>query len=173
MVSRRNLFDRQIMRKAAIDALRKLDPRIQVKNPVMFVVLVGTVVTLIYSIANPSLFAWSVTVWLALTVLFANFAEAMAEGRGKAQADTLRRTRTSTDARLLLPGGGERRVAAAELSTGDMVVCEAGDVDPLRWRNHFGGSVNRRIGDHRRIGAGNPGVRRRPIRSHGRHPRPV
>ena len=89
VVSRRNLFDPQIMRQAAIDALRKLDPRVQIKNPVMFVVLVGTVVTLIYSIANPSVFAWSVTVWLALTVLFANFAEAMAEGRGKAQADTL------------------------------------------------------------------------------------
>src|SRR6478735_6113636 len=80
VVSRRNLLDPQIMRQAVIEALRKLDPRIQVKNPVMFVVLVGTVITLIYSIANPSLFAWSVTVWLALTVLFANFAEAMAEG---------------------------------------------------------------------------------------------
>jgi K+-transporting ATPase ATPase B chain len=130
VVSRRNLFDPQIMRQAAIDAVRKLDPRVQVKNPVMFVVLVGTVVTLIDSIANPSVFAWSVTVWLALTVLFANFAEAMAEGRGKAQADTLRKTRTTTDARRLLPGGGEERVAAAELSTEDMVVCEAGDVIP-------------------------------------------
>src|SRR5262245_2701502 len=130
VVSRRNLFDREIMRQAATDALRKLDPRIQVKNPVMFVVLVGTVVTLIDSIFNPSVFAWLVTVWLALTVLFANFAEAMAEGRGKAQADTLRKTRTSTDARLLSPSGGERRIAAAELSTGDMVVCEAGDVIP-------------------------------------------
>ncbi len=130
VVSRRNLLDRQIMRQAVIEALHKLDPRIQVKNPVMFVVLVGTVITLIYSIANPSLFAWSVTVWLALTVLFANFAEAMAEGRGKAQADTLRKTRTSTDARLLSPSGGESRVAAAELSAGDMVVCEAGDVIP-------------------------------------------
>ena len=130
VVSRRNLLDPQIMRQAVIEALRKLDPRIQVKNPVMFVVLVGTVITLIYSIANPSLFAWSVTVWLALTVLFANFAEAMAEGRGKAQADTLRKTRTSTDARLLSLSGGESRIAAAELSTGDMVVCEAGDVIP-------------------------------------------
>ena len=96
VVSRRNLFDPQIMRQAAIDAVRKLDPRVQIKNPVMFVVLVGTVVTLIDSIANPSVFAWSVTVWLALTVLFANFAEAMAEGRGKAQADTLRKTRSTT-----------------------------------------------------------------------------
>ena len=130
VVSRRSLFDRQIMRQATIEAVRKLDPRIQIKNPVMFVVLVGTMVTLIYSIANPSVFAWLVTVWLALTVLFANFAEGMAEGRGKAQAETLRKTRTSTDARLLSPSGGERRVAAAELSTGDMVVCEAGDVIP-------------------------------------------
>jgi potassium-transporting ATPase ATP-binding subunit len=130
VVSRRSLFDRQIMRQATIEAIRKLDPRIQIKNPVMFVVLVGTAVTLIYSIFNPSIFAWLVTVWLALTVLFANFAEAMAEGRGKAQADTLRKTRTSTDARLLSASGGERRVAAAELSTGDMVVCEAGDVIP-------------------------------------------
>ena len=106
VVSRRNLFDPQIMRQSAIDAVRKLDPRVQVKNPVMFVVLVGTVVTLIDSIANPSVFAWSVTVWLALTVLFANFAEAMAEGRGKAQADTLRRR-----ARPPTPGASCRAVA--------------------------------------------------------------
>src|SRR5690242_13016851 len=96
VVSRRSLFDPQIMRQATIEAIRKLDPRIQVKNPVMFVVLVGTAVTLLYSIVNPSVFAWLVSVWLALTVLFANFVEAMAEGRGKAQADTLRKTRTST-----------------------------------------------------------------------------
>lgn len=130
VVSRRSLFDREILRQASIDAVRKLDPRIQIKNPVMFVVLAGTVVTLISSIANPSVFAWLVTVWLALTVLFANFAEAMAEGRGKAQADTLRKARTSTDARLLTPSGAERQVAAAELNTGDIVVCEAGDVIP-------------------------------------------
>jgi K+-transporting ATPase ATPase B chain len=130
VVNRRNLLDQQIMRHATSDAFRKLDPRIQVKNPVMFVVLIGTVVTLIDSIANPSVFAWSVTVWLALTVLFANFAEAMAEGRGKAQADTLRKTRTETDARRLVPGIGEQRVAAADLTTGDTVVVEAGDVIP-------------------------------------------
>src|ERR1035438_542042 len=75
------------------------DRRVQVKNPVMFVVLVGTVVTLIESIAHPGVFQWSVTIWLALTVLFANFAEAAAEGRGKAQADTLRKMRTATEAR--------------------------------------------------------------------------
>src|SRR5665213_3565658 len=130
VVNRRSLFDAQIMRQASIDAFRKLDPRIQVKNPVMFVVLIGTVVTFLESIAHPSVFAWSITVWLLLTVLFANFAEAVAEGRGKAQADTLRRTRSETGARRLRPDGTEEPVAAAELSTGDLVVCESGDVIP-------------------------------------------
>ncbi|GHJ38579.1 potassium-transporting ATPase subunit KdpB [Streptomyces sp. TS71-3] len=130
VVNRRNLFDQQILRQAAADSLRKLYPRVQIKNPVMFVVLLGTVVTLISSIAHPSVFAWLVTVWLALTVLFANFAEGMAEGRGKAQADTLRRTRTETDARLLASDGTERRIAAADLNAGDVVVCESGDVIP-------------------------------------------
>ena len=126
----RSLFDREILANAAVDSLKKFDPRVQVKNPVMFVVLIGTVVTLIESIAHPSIFDWSVTVWLALTVAFSNFAEAVAEGRGKAQADTLRRMRTDTEARRLRPDGSEERVAAAELAKGDLVVCEAGDVIP-------------------------------------------
>ncbi len=126
----RSLFDRQIMGRALIDAFKKLDPRVQVKNPVMFVVLIGTVVTFIEAIANPTLFAWSITVWLFLTVIFANFAEAMAEGRGKAQADTLRRMRAETEARLLRPDGVEERVAASALAKGDLVVCEAGDLIP-------------------------------------------
>ncbi|MGW5349820.1 potassium-transporting ATPase subunit KdpB [Streptomyces sp. NPDC004031] len=131
VVNGRGLFDPHILRQAAVDAVRKLDPRTQIRNPVMFVVLIGTVVTLVEAVAHPSVFTWLVTVWLALTVLFANFAEAMAEGRGKAQADTLRRTRTETQARLLVPGDGtERLVAAAELGVGDVVVCEAGDVVP-------------------------------------------
>jgi potassium-transporting ATPase ATP-binding subunit len=126
----RGLFDREILGHAAVDAVKKLDPRVQVKNPVMFVVLIGTVVTLIESVAHPGIFDWSVTFWLALTVLFANFAEAVAEGRGKAQADTLRRMRSDTEARRLRPGGGEERVPAAELVKGDLVVCEAGDLIP-------------------------------------------
>jgi K+-transporting ATPase ATPase B chain len=126
----RSLFDREILSHAAVDSLKKFDPRAQVKNPVMFVVLVGTVVTLIESIAHPSIFAWSITVWLALTVEFSNFAEAVAEGRGKAQADTLRRMRTDTEARRLRPDGSEERVAAADLAKGDLVVCEAGDIIP-------------------------------------------
>jgi potassium-transporting ATPase ATP-binding subunit len=126
----RSLFDPQIMRQALVDAFKKFDPRVQVKNPVMFVVLVGSVVVLIESIAHSSLFTWSITVWLFLTVLFANFAEAMAEGRGKAQADTLRRMRSETEARRLRPDGTEERVAAAELAKGDLVVCEANDLIP-------------------------------------------
>ena len=115
----RSLFDRSIMRRALLDALLELNPRVQLKNPVMFVVLVGTVVTTIESIAHPGKFDWSITAWLFLTVVFANFAEAMAEGRGKAQADTLRRMRAETEARRIRSDGGEERVAAAELSVGD------------------------------------------------------
>ncbi len=126
----RGLFDRAILRQALGDAFLKLDPRVQIKNPVMFVVLVGTVITFIEAIAHPGIFSWSITVWLFLTVIFANFAEAMAEGRGKAQADTLRRMRAETEARRLRPDGTEERVAASALAKGDMVICEAGDLVP-------------------------------------------
>ena len=126
----RSLFDGEILRHALVDAVKKFNPRDQVKNPVMFVVLIGSVITLIEAIAHPGIFTWSITIWLFLTVAFANFAEAMAEGRGKAQADTLRRMRTDTEARLLLPDGSERRVPAATLNKGDLVVAEAGDAIP-------------------------------------------
>src|ERR1022692_1497666 len=126
----RSLFDREILVMALGGSFRKLDPRVQVKNPVMFVVLIGTVVTFVEAIAHPSFFAWAITFWLFLTVLFANFAEAMAEGRGKAQADTLRRMRSETEARRLVDGGTEERVAASALAKGDLVVCEAGDLIP-------------------------------------------
>ncbi len=126
----RGLFDRQILRVAALGAVKKLDPRIQARNPVMFVVLIGTVVTLYEAIRRPGVFTWSITAWLLLTVLFANFAEAMAEGRGKAQADTLRRMRSETEARRLGSDGAEERVPASSLAKGDLVVCEAGDVIP-------------------------------------------
>jgi K+-transporting ATPase ATPase B chain len=126
----RGLFDRQILRQAGIDSMKKFDPRTQVKNPVMFVVLIGAVVVLIEAIAHPGIFSVSITVWLFLTVVFANFAEAMAEGRGKAQADTLRKMRSETSARLLLPDGSEERVTASSLSLGNLVVCEANDLVP-------------------------------------------
>ena len=130
IAGQRSLFDPEILRYALVEAPRKLDPRTQVKNPVMFVVLIGTVVTFAESVAHPTLFSWSITIWLLLTVLFANFAEAMAEGRGKAQADTLRRMRSDTEARRLDRNGAETRVAASELAKGDLVVCEAGDLIP-------------------------------------------
>jgi K+-transporting ATPase ATPase B chain len=126
----RGLFDREILRQAFRDSFRKMDPRVQAKNPVMFIVLVGSVITFIEAIAHPSTFTWSITIWLVLTVLFANFAEAMAEGRGKAQADTLRKMRSETEARRLCSDGSEELVAAALLAKGDLVVCEANDVIP-------------------------------------------
>jgi len=126
----RSLFDREILRQALFDSIKKMNPVTQVKNPVMFVVLVGSVITFIEAIAHPGIFTWSITIWLFLTVIFANFAEAMAEGRGKAQADTLRRMRAETEARRLNPDGTEVLVAAAELTLGDLVVCEAGDLIP-------------------------------------------
>ena len=112
------------------DALLKLDPRVMVKAPVMFVVEVGAVFATVAALLDPGVFAWSVVVWLWLTVVFANLAEAVAEGRGKAQAATLRRTRTETSARRLLPDGGEEQVSASRLGLGDVVVVVAGEVVP-------------------------------------------
>jgi K+-transporting ATPase ATPase B chain len=126
----RGLFDREILGQALRDSFKKLDPRVQVRNPVMFVVLVGSIITFIEAIAHPSTFTWSITVWLFLTVIFANFAEAMAEGRGKAQADTLRKMRSETEARRLRADGTEELVPAASLQKGDLVVCEANDLIP-------------------------------------------
>jgi K+-transporting ATPase ATPase B chain len=114
------------------DALTKLDPRQMVKNPVMFIVELGAVFTTVLAAANSSIFAWLIVVWLWLTVLFANLAEAVAEGRGKAQADALRRAKTETVARRLLSreGTAEEEVAAPLLRPGDWVVVEAGQIIP-------------------------------------------
>jgi K+-transporting ATPase ATPase B chain len=126
----RGLFDREILLESLAGSVTKLDPRVQVRNPVMFVVLIGTVITFIESLSHSDLFNWSITVWLFLTVLFANFAEAMAEGRGKAQAVALRKMRAETVARRLNADGSEEVVPASDLRKGDHVVCEAGDVIP-------------------------------------------
>lgn len=112
------------------EAVRKLDPRHMWRSPVMFLVLLGSVATTVAAIADPSAFTISITVWLWLTVLFGNLAEAVAEGRGKAQAASLRATRTDTVARLLAADGSESEVAATRLTVGDRVVVEAGDVIP-------------------------------------------
>lgn len=128
-----SLFEASIGRRALREAFVKLDPRVVAKNPVMFVVEVGSVVCTflwlrgLFMGASDILFSGQVTLWLWFTVLFANFAEAMAEGRGKAQADSLRRAKTTTNARKLLPNGQEELVPAPSLKRGDLFVCETGD----------------------------------------------
>src|SRR5689334_12579826 len=94
-------LDPRMLWKSLPDAMKKLDPRVMLKNPVMFVVEIGSVLTTWQALAHPSVFAWVITVWLWLTVIFANLAEAVAEGRGKAQAATLRKAKTTTVARRL------------------------------------------------------------------------
>ena len=130
------LLDRGLLLRSVPDALRKLDPRVMYRNPVMFVVEVGAALTTLSAIKDPSVFSWVITAWLWLTSVFANLAEAVAEGRGKAQAETLRRTKTDTTARRLTdwrPGtaaAAEEEVPATGLRLGDHVVVEAGQVIP-------------------------------------------
>jgi K+-transporting ATPase ATPase B chain len=135
--SKRPLFERGIVRQAAIDSVRKLDPRVQARNPVMFVVLVGSVLTTILffrdlgdSTTAENVFAGLVAAWLWFTVLFANFAEAMAEGRGKAQAASLRKTRAETMANRRRPDGGIDQVPSSNLTIDDVVVVSAGEMIP-------------------------------------------
>jgi K+-transporting ATPase ATPase B chain len=125
------------LRRAVIDSFTKLDPRIQIKNPVMFIVGIGSLLTTavffqqLFSGTGDALFTGQVAFWLWFTVIFANFAEAVAEGRGKAQADTLRKTRTQTIANRLGAGGKLEKIPAAELRKGDVFVVHAGEVIPV------------------------------------------
>ncbi|MFF0289482.1 potassium-transporting ATPase subunit KdpB [Streptomyces sp. NPDC005262] len=124
------LFDPKQLLKSFPDAVRKLDPRVMVKSPVMFVVLAGSVLTTVLAALDPTdWFGWAIAAWLWLTTIFANLAEAVAEGRGKAQADTLRKAKTDTVARRLV-GKNEELVQGTDLRIGDLVVCEAGDIVP-------------------------------------------
>ena len=130
------LLDPKMLWKSLPSALAKLDPRVQIRNPVMFVVEVGAVLTTYSAITRETGFAWTIAVWLWLTVVFANLAEAVAEGRGKAQAATLRRTKQETMARRLVdwkPGAisvREEEVPGTGLRLGDHVVVEAGEIIP-------------------------------------------
>src|SRR5580704_5300220 len=128
----KSLWDAKIIRRALVDAVVKLDPRTMMKNPVMFVVEVGSVVTTLLLFRETKSFAFNlqITLWLWFTVLFANFAEAMAEGRGKAQADTLRKARSETVAKRLLPDGTTETVPSAKLRSGDVVMVTAGELVP-------------------------------------------
>ena len=125
-----------IVRRALVDSFLKLNPRHMMRNPVMFVVEVGSVITtfLLFPGGKQSGFDLQITIWLWFTVLFANFAEAMAEGRGKAQADSLRKARSETMANRLLSGGRTEKVPGSKLRTGDVVVVSAGEllVRPIR-----------------------------------------
>src|SRR5499426_460060 len=139
-VRARSLFDPPIVRQAIVDSFTKLDPRHQVKNPVMFVVEVGSVLTTLlffqalggHGEARPG-FILAISLWLWFTVVFANFAEAMAEGRGKAQADALRKARKDVTARRLAEprrGADIIAVSSSTLQVGDHVLVEVGDNIP-------------------------------------------
>src|ERR1700734_3872438 len=132
-----SIFSREIASQAVADSFPKLDPRLQLKNPVMFIVELGSAITtgiFVLELARGHTgslwFVGVITVWLWLTVLFANFAEAIAEGRGKAQANALRATRTTTTAHRRGPGGAVEDAPAPELAGGDVVVVTAGEVIP-------------------------------------------
>jgi K+-transporting ATPase ATPase B chain len=125
-----SLFNQAIIFPAIKDSFIKLDPRVQWKNPVMFITLVGALLTSCFA---HSVFDVEIALWLWFTVLFANFSEAIAEGRGKAQAESLKKSRTTTIARLFFTENGkptEKKVNASELKKGDVVVCETGDLIP-------------------------------------------
>ncbi|WP_304524661.1 potassium-transporting ATPase subunit KdpB [Dactylosporangium sp. AC04546] len=129
-------LDARLLLRSTPDALRKLSPATLWRNPVMFIVEIGSVFTTVLAIANPTVFAWLIAAWLWLTVVFANLAEAVAEGRGKAQADALRKARTDTTARRLIGWRSEAAdvreepIAATALQQGDIVVVEAGQIIP-------------------------------------------
>src|SRR5262245_41595330 len=132
------IADRAFLERAFADALRKFDPRLLIKNPVMFVTaVVSALVTVLFLrdllTGQPAAFTGQIAAWLWFTVLFANFAEAVAEGRGRAQAGTLRKTRTETKAKRLADPNNRAKyatVSALDLRPGDVVVIEAGDVVP-------------------------------------------
>lgn len=124
------LLDPKMLWRSLPDAVRKLDPRTLWRNPVMFIVEIGAVWSTVLAVLEPSWFSWLIVFWLWLTVIFANLAEAVAEGRGKAQADSLRKAKSDTVARKLTPSGAEETVPAPMLKQGDYVVVEAGEVIP-------------------------------------------
>jgi K+-transporting ATPase ATPase B chain len=135
-IKNKSLIDTAILSRAVADSFRKLNPRTMVKNPVMFVVEVGAVLTVMQLVWNAAHhagqfgFGLQITLWLWFTVLFANFAEAMAEGRGKAQADTLRKARAETQANRLRGDGSTEVVPSSNLRSGDLVVVTTGEFIP-------------------------------------------
>ena len=170
-----SIWDSDIVQQAIADSFRKLDPRVQIKNPVMFIVEVGSVVTTIVWIqelagrAGNPLFTGQVAFWLWFTVLFANFAEAMAEGRGKAQAASLRKAKTETTAVRVLPGGRRETVNASTLRAGDIVRVEAGQMIPGDGEIIEGVASVDESAITGESAPGHPRGRRRPLRGDRRH----
>jgi potassium-transporting ATPase ATP-binding subunit len=131
--SRKSIWDLKIVRQALLDAVLKLNPSMMMRNPVMFVVEVGSVITTILLIRHPHQAFWfnlQITLWLWFTVIFANFAEAMAEGRGKAQAETLRKARSETIANRVCDNGSIDKVPSSQLCSGHIVLVSAGEFIP-------------------------------------------
>jgi len=128
--SQKAIWNTQIVNRAIVDAFLKLEPRKMMRNPVMFVVEVGSVLTTIELIRGITAFELQITLWLWFTVLFANFAEAMAEGRGKAQADNLRKSRTETIAHRVVSDKLIQDVPAPQLRKDDLVIVSAGEFIP-------------------------------------------
>src|SRR6266851_6174909 len=136
LVRARPLFDPDILRRAAKDSIFKLNPVTLMKNPVIFVVEIGAALVLLFLVRDIATgaagikFELQIDVWLWFTVLFATFAEAMAEARGKAQAESMRKTRTDNSANRLAERGRIEKVSSSKLRAGDVVVCSAGEVIP-------------------------------------------
>ena len=176
------LFDPAIIRRATIDAFRKLDPRKLARNPVIFVTEAVSAVVTIFFVRDlvthngVALFSGQIAAWLWFTVLFANFAEAVAEGRGKAQADALRRTRSDTHAKRLIDPDNKsgmkgvlEGVSALDLKVGDIVLVEAGDLIPGDGEIVEGVASVNEFGDHRRVRSRHSRSRRRPLGGYGRN----
>ncbi len=163
---KKSLWSGGIVSGALRDSVIKLNPRTLMKNPVMFVVEVGavvTTVTLLHELPHRTAefgFALQITLWLWFTVLFANFAEAMAEGRGKAQAETLRKARSETQARRMIADGTFEEVSGSKLRANDVVVVTRRRIHSRRWRSGARRRVGRRIGDHGRIRSRNSRIGR-------------
>src|SRR5580704_17639711 len=130
--SKKAIWDGKIVRRAIVDSIMKLDPRHMMANPVMFVVEIGSVITTILLFRGGEAFKFNlqITLWMWFTVLLAIFAEAMAEGRGKAQADTLRKARSETIANRIVEGERTEQVQSSKLRAGDVVLVTAGELVP-------------------------------------------
>ena len=165
----RGLFDGPILRQALVDSLKKLNPATQIRNPVMFVVLVGSVITFIEAIAHPGKFTWSITIWLFLTVIFANFAEA--HGGGPGQGAGRHAAQDALGDRGAAPERGRDRDAGAggRVGQGRPGRLRGQRPDSLRRGDRRRHRLGRRVGHHRRVGPGHPRVGRGPLGGHRRH----